>query len=478
MKKTGILYSDSDRKRYNEANGLSNNYSDFREDVVNLINSLHFRRLENKSQLFPALESDLFRNRLTHTLEVSRIAQDIAVNLNKDDFFKEDSIDIDLVNFAAYAHDIGHPPFGHTGEHALDEMMYSFGGFEGNAQTLRIICKLIRKFRKPVNPGEENEDNRIGINPTYRSIASVLKYDHELSSNPRGSKIEKGYYKSESHIINESKKAVLNGYELQEGEIFRTLECSIMDVADDIAYSTYDIEDAMRSEMLNIMDFFYPKQEVIDAVIDDIVKTRGKKDYLLNREVHESKIRKELTEFGRFLLELAENEELKPEMLSTKFDDYTIGRKLTDWVAKLIHSVSFKPHYSCPALTKVFLDKESEEKVEILKVFVFQTITLSAPLQAISFKGHKIVSELFLAIVDTGDKLLPQYERIMLNNLIKDRNSKTTGLETKRNRSIEAEINRIYCDYIANMTDEFAYSVYKQLLSSELNPTVNVLRQY
>jgi len=118
----------------------------FRRDNGRLIHSAVFRRLQGKTQLFPCYESDFFRNRLTHSLEVSQIAKGIAEQINSThQYFKKNPIDRDLVETAALAHDLGHPPFGHNGEKALDDMMKEYGGFEGNAQTLRILTKLEKK---------------------------------------------------------------------------------------------------------------------------------------------------------------------------------------------------------------------------------------------------------------------------------------------------------------------------------------------
>jgi len=118
----------------------------FRRDNGRLIHSAVFRRLQGKTQLFPCYESDFFRNRLTHSLEVSQIAKGIVEQINSThQYFKKNPIDRDLVETAALAHDLGHPPFGHNGEKALDDMMKEYGGFEGNAQTLRILTKLEKK---------------------------------------------------------------------------------------------------------------------------------------------------------------------------------------------------------------------------------------------------------------------------------------------------------------------------------------------
>src|SRR5690606_8743936 len=130
-----MIYSKQDFAReLEEAEKADEGRSAFRRDFCRLLHSPSFRRLQGKTQLFPSDESDFFRNRLTHSLEVAQIAKGIAQNLNsKIEFFKKNPIDLDLVEFAGIAHDLGHPPFGHNGEKALDDKMKDFGGFEGNA---------------------------------------------------------------------------------------------------------------------------------------------------------------------------------------------------------------------------------------------------------------------------------------------------------------------------------------------------------
>ena len=152
----------------------------WRRDYARLIHCPSFRRLQGKTQLFPGIETDFFRNRLTHSLEVAQIAKSIALKLNYNLKKREEKpfIEPDVAEFAGLAHDLGHPPFGHFGEQALDEKMADFGGFEGNAQTLRILTRTEKRELGEIN--DAGNDTRVGLNLTVRSIASVLKYDHVI----------------------------------------------------------------------------------------------------------------------------------------------------------------------------------------------------------------------------------------------------------------------------------------------------------
>ncbi len=244
----------------------------FRRDFGRLLHSPSFRRLQGKTQLFPGHESDFFRNRLTHSLEVAQIAKGIAQQINTTNkAFEGHEIDLDLVEFAGLAHDLGHPPFGHNGERALDDCMKKHGGFEGNAQTLRILSRVEKKTLLEdaadsdiCGISKSGLDMRLGLNLTYRSLASVLKYDHVIPlRRNKNAGLEKGYYASEKPLVQAIKTHV--GKPLV-GSKFKTVECQIMDIADDIAYSTYDLEDAMKG------GFTHPLQLLSEVANEHLFK--------------------------------------------------------------------------------------------------------------------------------------------------------------------------------------------------------------
>ncbi|MFW6450401.1 MAG: dGTP triphosphohydrolase, partial [Nanoarchaeota archaeon] len=222
MTKARDLYNDSELKREIDIEEKEDFRPPFRKDYGRLVHSPAFRRLQGKTQLFPTHESDTFRNRMTHSIEVSQIAKSIAIKLNRNEpFFENQKIKYDLVEMAALAHDLGHPPFGHDGEKELNRLMYYHGGFESNAQVLRILTKLEKK-EKYGGLGEEIKEierDRKGLNLTYRSIASVLKYDRVLKNSKmpypilkapaNEPKIKKGYYDTEKKVVEKVKKSVL-----------------------------------------------------------------------------------------------------------------------------------------------------------------------------------------------------------------------------------------------------------------------------
>jgi len=202
--------------------------NDFRRDCDRIIHSAAFRRLAHKTQVFVFHEGDHFRTRLTHTLEVAQIARSLARALGLDE---------DLAEALALAHDLGHPPFGHAGERALDRCLAEVGGFDHNAQTLRTVTVLERRYAA-----------FDGLNLTWETLEGLLKHNGPLTDRagkPVGRYRERGL----PHAIRE--------YEgVQELDLwsFSSAEAQVAALADDIAYDAHDIDDGLRAELFALDD--------------------------------------------------------------------------------------------------------------------------------------------------------------------------------------------------------------------------------
>jgi len=295
----------------------------FYRDYARVLHAPAFRRLNGKTQLFPSNKFDFFRNRLTHSLEVSQIARSITRKLNFDLQQQELNavINEDLVQLAAYAHDIGHPPFGHLGEQALDEEMRNYGGFEGNAQTLRILSCLEHKNFDQSRLDQLKEDRvSFGLNLCMRSYASVIKYDYEIPITVEGRNKEKekghisetyhpikGYYYTERELVKKIKDSVSPN--LGSGK-FYTIECAIMDFADDIAYSVFDLEDALKGRFLVPLDIISLNKRLL-------VRIRDKVNKKLNLDISAADIQGIIYDVFSLIFKLDESTELKDFLENT-----------------------------------------------------------------------------------------------------------------------------------------------------------------
>jgi dGTPase len=202
--------------------------SPFRRDCDRVIHSTAFRRLKYKTQVFVFHEGDHYRTRLTHTLEVAQIARALARQLGLDE---------DLTETLALAHDLGHPPFGHAGERALDACLQDHGGFDHNAQTLRVVTSLEHRY-----PGFD------GLNLTWESLEGVVKHNGPLTE-PGGKAI--GRYRERGIPV--SVLDYVRTYDLELWS-FASLEAQVAAIADDIAYDAHDIDDGLRAGLFEVND--------------------------------------------------------------------------------------------------------------------------------------------------------------------------------------------------------------------------------
>ncbi len=438
----------------------------FQKDYARLLHAPAFRRLQGKTQLFPGAESDFFRNRLTHSLEVAQIAAGIAGRLNVaavPEAFPGGSINTKLVEFAALAHDLGHPPFGHNGEHALDDLMREHGGFEGNAQTLRILAAVERKLVR--SPGEATVSAH-GLDLTYRSLAAVLKYDRCIPA-VRGpdDDFEKGYYGTEAELVAEIKRRVAPN--LPEESPFKTIECAIMDIADDIAYSTYDLEDSLHAGFVSPLSL--ANSLANDAVVQDEVLRKTNKA-LKEAKHHEASIGEllgvivevfgiELPPTVTDVLLREEKAFVDHEPLMANLEGWMRDQALTtnpllrtqltaERVGRLISAVELVPNEAFPQLSSVTMNRQAMLQVEVLKHLNYELVIRSPRLAVVEHRGRDLVTTLFRTLLDSRGALLPDDWRQRYTE------AASIGI---------TEANRLVCDYVACMTDRYAAELHARL---------------
>ncbi|MGA7941998.1 MAG: deoxyguanosinetriphosphate triphosphohydrolase [Bradyrhizobium sp.] len=224
-----VYACDPDRSRGRQfAEPPSRTRSPFRRDCDRVIHSTAFRRLKHKTQVFVFHEGDHYRTRLTHTLEVAQIARALARQLGLDE---------DLTETLALAHDLGHPPFGHAGERALDACLNAHGGFDHNAQTLRVVTSLEHRY-----PEFD------GLNLSWESLEGIVKHNGPLTTRDGG---PVGRYRA--HGVPVGIAEFVRAYELELWN-FASLEAQVAAIADDIAYDAHDIDDGLRAELFRIDD--------------------------------------------------------------------------------------------------------------------------------------------------------------------------------------------------------------------------------
>ena len=242
-------YADADRERWVHEGEKSRERTPFERDRARIVHSSALRRLGAKTQVLGPSSDDFVRTRLTHTLEVAQVGREIAKALG---------CDPDVVDTACLAHDLGHPPFGHNGERALAELARGIGGFEGNAQTLRLLTRLDPKVVAP-------DGTSVGLNLTRASLDASVKYPWRYGQGPISPASGRPTHK---FGVYEDDLPVFAWLRAQAPEGRKCLESQVMDLADDISYSVHDVEDAVVGGRLDLGVLTRPDERarVVDAV--------------------------------------------------------------------------------------------------------------------------------------------------------------------------------------------------------------------
>lgn len=336
----------------------------FQRDRDRIIHSTAFRRLEYKTQVFVNHEGDHYRTRLTHTIEVAQISRSIARALKLNE---------DLAEAIALVHDLGHTPFGHSGEETLNEIMKDHGGFEHNQQSLRVVDLL-----------EEKYPNFPGLNLTYEVREGIMKH-------------ETIYDRPIPTEFNLHKKA--------------TLECQIVNLADEIAYNCHDVDDGLASDVL--------KEEGLNEVTlwHDIAKEVKKQHLHLSPSQRRHQIVRMVINFEVSDLISETNKKIQKYQIKSVDDVRNAAENI----------ISF-----CNPTKKL----NSQ-----LKMFLFDKMYRHYRMIRMADKARRIVTQLFEVYLNNSDQLPPSF-----SSKIKEENKM-----------------QLVCDYVAGMTDRFALQEYKKL---------------
>ena len=396
----------------------------FRRNRDRLIHNAAFRRLQSKTQVFLSGEYDFYRTRLTHSIEVAQIAGSISQFLNHSAAQLEPGfhIDPDLCEAIALAHDIGHPPFGHAGEGTLHRLMAGFGGFEGNAQTLRLIGQTIFT----------SGGDRRGLNPTRAVVDGVLKYKTLWGEVPD----------QRNHFLYTDQQSFLDFItdgrpwpeDLTPGRArngFRSLECEIMDWADDTAYSLNDIVDGVGAGFITVGPVERWAEE------HAAVENREAVEYLLGALRRGDVERAMNRRIGRFVesVRLVERE----NFLADLSNRWRFGITVDPGVRQeqlLFNRIAVDLVFRSPQVCQL------EHKGDFMLTRLFET------LQARYLDGNG--SKLTLLSAD--------FEREIARGDL-DRQGRA----------------RVLCDYLAGMTDGFASRIYKRLFDADFGSIVDLV---
>jgi len=345
MQKFALFPEKTKGRLYNEKPPLWR--SDFQRDRDRIIHSTAFRRLEYKTQVFVNHEGDHYRTRLTHSIEVAQIARSIARTLQ---------VNEDLTEAIALAHDLGHTPFGHAGEDALNEAMAGQGGFNHNSQTLKIITKLEKCYA-----GFD------GLNLTWEALEGIAK--HHGKCQPVG------YIKEYNNI---------NDLQL---ELYPSIEGQVAAISDDIAYNNHDIDDGLRADFFTINQisdidmvgeiFFNVKREYPE-IINDSRKDRY-------RLIHET-ARRIITKMATDLM-------------------FETRKRISEYRIKTVDDVR-----NCEVLIVSFSEKMQED-CRLLKMFLKENMYKHPQVNKMRDEASKTVKKLFEYFYNSPDKLPVEWQK-------------------------------------------------------------------
>ena len=420
LRKLQYKAHDKERKCESDKAERGDERSPFERDRSRIIHSAAFRRLQGKTQVFTTGEGDFYRTRLTHSLEVAQIAKGLALRLGANP---------ELVETVALIHDIGHPPFGHAGEDELKKLMKDLGGFEANAQNVRILTKL-----------ESKSLGYAGLNLTRAVLDGQLKYKVPYTKDTR-----KFVYAEDMDVVDWASDAARRWIpELPMNA--KSFECEIMDWADDIAYAIHDLEDSIHANYIGRSTFLTEGDRRTKDAIDDVqedyksegINIRAIAEELFNIIQRLNPSFQALTSATNFHEQKAHRKQLTSGL---------IGRYIKA-ATRLERNVACNNPISYRYVYSVQIPTNYRVEVDLIKKLVWKFVIESPQVRTLEEKGRHIVRCLFDKYMngDKGEQLLP-----------------TDWRELLQGDDAENDKARVICDYISGMTDDYAQRTYAKL---------------
>lgn len=386
--------------------------SDFERDRARVIHSSGLRKLAAKTQvLSPTAGIDFARNRLTHSLEVAQIGRELAAALG---------LDRDVVDAACLTHDMGHPPFGHNGERALNAWAHDAGGFEGNAQTLRILTRLEAKHFT-------DDGASIGLNLTRATLDASCKYPWSLDEAAPGSS-KFGYYADDAPVF----------AWMREGAPAKVkcAEAQTMDLSDDIAYSVHDFEDAIVSD--HIDPLILTSRSGHESLIADVASWAGGSLSVDELSAAYERIAETPTWLTRWDGSRQHQAQLK------NFTSDMIGRFARTSIAATRESAGMKQLVRYEA--SIVVPREIEAEIAVLKGIVAAFVMASGRRQPTYLRQRELLTQLLETLWATGEsELEPAFQADF------------------RAATSDAAAKRVIVDQVASLTDQSAISWHRRL---------------
>lgn len=403
----------------------------WQRDRARVLHSAAFRRLQSKTQIMNVGENDFYRTRLTHSLEASQIGASLINHLahSGNEFERSLLPDENLMEALCLAHDIGHPPFGHGGETALNYKMLSSGGFEGNGQTLRIVGRL------------EAYHQQHGMDLTRRTLLGLLKYPVLMPKLPSPKdpqnpgalsqwKPAKAIFAADADILDwilaplsDNDRDAFQQVETLSASpwqrsLHKSFDASLMELADDIAYGVHDLEDAVVTGTLNQTEWRRHMSELIGALADPLASLMDD----LEKELFASSHHQRKNAIGALVNVFVTAVQIDETLPAAQEPQLRLNATLPDDQRRLLDG---------------------------LKSVVFEYVINQPDIQQLRYRSQNMLLGLFSAFHTEPTRLLPRNTRARWQEAMQHGGQHAAG--------------RVLCDYVAGMTDDYAERMYKNL---------------